>query len=432
MTAQPLPQPLPQLSDRDLRRYARHLTLTGFGAQAQRQLRGSRVLVVGAGGLGSPALWYLAAAGVGHITIIDDDVVDESNLQRQVIHRESDIGRPKAESARDAVLRLDSAMSVTALVERLHAGNALKLFAEHDIVLDGADNFATRYLSSDAAEITGTPLVWATILQFGAQLSVFWPGRGPMLRDLFPDIPDPDWVPTCAAAGVLGAMVGQVGAMMVVEAVKVLTGVGTAAVGKLLLIDALGGETRSLRFDADPDREPVTSLAELAQVCAPPQRTLNAPAPETTPAPLPQPGPELGPHAVAQLRERGAVVVDVREPDERAEVHIADSLFVPLGHIEQRGWAAIAEQLATADSGAASPAPQPQGASAAGLPTTVVLQCRSGARSARALALLSGAQVGFEPGSAASQSVGAPADIELINLHGGIIAWEAAGLPVVR
>ena len=138
------------------------------------------------------------------------------------------------------------------------------------------------------------------------------------------------------------------------------------------------------------------------------------------------------PHAVAQLRERGAVVVDVREPDERAEVHIADSLFVPLGHIEQRGWAAIAEQLATSDSGAASPAPQPQGAGAAGLPATVVLQCRSGARSARALALLSGAQVGSESSSAASQSVGAPADIELINLHGGIIAWEAAGLPVVR
>ena len=152
-------------------------------------------LVVGAGGLGSPALWYLAAAGVGHITIIDDDVVDESNLQRQVIHRESDIGRPKAESARDAVLRLDSAMSVTALVERLHAGNALKLFAEHDIVLDGADNFATRYLSSDAAEITGTPLVWATILQFGAQLSVFCPAAGRCCAISSPTFPTPTGFP---------------------------------------------------------------------------------------------------------------------------------------------------------------------------------------------------------------------------------------------
>ncbi|MGX6515765.1 MAG: ThiF family adenylyltransferase [Corynebacterium amycolatum] len=176
------------LSDRDLRRYARHLTLPGFGAEGQRTLRASRVLVIGAGGLGSPALLYLAGAGVGHITIIDDDVVDESNLQRQVIHRESDIGRPKAESAADAVRRLDSEASVTAIVDRLSVDNAEKLFATHDVVLDGADNFATRYLSSDAAELTGTPLVWATILQFAGQLSVFWPGHGPMLRDLYPDI----------------------------------------------------------------------------------------------------------------------------------------------------------------------------------------------------------------------------------------------------
>ena len=386
------------LSDRDLRRYARHLTLPGFGAEGQRTLRASRVLVIGAGGLGSPALLYLAGAGVGHITIIDDDVVDESNLQRQVIHRESDIGRPKAESAADAVRRLDSEASVTAIVGRLSVDNAEELFATHDVVLDGADNFATRYLSSDAAELTGTPLVWATILQFAGQLSVFWPGRGPMLRDLYPDIPDPGSVPSCAAGGVLGAMVGQIGSMMVVEAIKVLTGVGKVAVGKLVLIDALEATTRTLSFAADPEREPVSDLTEIAQVCA-------ASWTEDEEAPA-QSMRSIGPNTAHELLARGVPLIDVREPEEHAEVAIAESVLVPLGDIRSRGWAAVNEALAQAD-GVATGA------------EGVLIHCHSGVRSQQAIELL------------ASEIEADGAIPELINLDGGIVAWQAAGQETV-
>ncbi|MFW2584430.1 ThiF family adenylyltransferase [Corynebacterium amycolatum] len=385
------------LSDRDLRRYARHLTLPGFGAEGQRTLRSSRVLVIGAGGLGSPALLYLAGAGVGHITIIDDDVVDESNLQRQVIHRESDIGRPKAESAADAVRRLDSEASVTAIVGRLSVDNAEELFATHDVVLDGADNFATRYLSSDAAELTGTPLVWATILQFAGQLSVFWPGHGPMLRDLYPDIPDPGSVPSCAAGGVLGAMVGQIGSMMVVEAIKVLTGVGKVAVGKLVLIDALEATTRTLSFAADPEREPVSDLTEIAQVCA-------ASWTEDEEAPA-QSVRSIGPNTAHELLAEGVPLIDVREPEEHAEVAIVGSVLVPLGDIRSRGWAAIRE--AWAERNLQSNYPR------------VLIHCHSGGRSQQAIELL------------ASEIEADGAIPELINLDGGIVAWQAAGQETV-
>ncbi|MFP2060558.1 ThiF family adenylyltransferase [Corynebacterium amycolatum] len=385
------------LSDRDLRRYARHLTLPGFGAEGQRTLRASRVLVIGAGGLGSPALLYLAGAGVGHITIIDDDVVDESNLQRQVIHRESDIGRPKAESAADAVRRLDSEASVTAIVDRLSVDNAEKLFATHDVVLDGADNFATRYLSSDAAELTGTPLVWATILQFAGQLSVFWPGHGPMLRDLYPDIPDPGSVPSCAAGGVLGAMVGQIGSMMVVEAIKVLTGVGKAAVGKLVLIDALEATTRTLSFATDPEREPVSDLTEIAQVCAASWSENEDGAEQNVRS--------VGPHAVRELLAEGVPLIDVREPEEYAEAAIAGSVLVPLGEIRSRRWAAIREAWAERNLQPNSP--------------RVVIHCHSGARSQQAIELLAGEV----------ETDGATP--ELINLDGGIVAWQAAGQETV-
>lgn len=384
------------LSDRDLRRYARHLTLPGFGAEGQRTLRASRVLVIGAGGLGSPALLYLAGAGVGHITIIDDDVVDESNLQRQVIHRESDIGRPKAESAADAVRRLDSEASVTAIVGRLSVDNAEELFATHDVVLDGADNFATRYLSSDAAELTGTPLVWATILQFAGQLSVFWPSHGPMLRDLYPDIPDPGSVPSCAAGGVLGAMVGQIGSMMVVEAIKVLTGVGKVAVGKLVLIDALEATTRTLSFAADPEREPVSDLTEIAQVCAASWSEEEVPAQSVR---------SIGPNTAHELLARGVPLIDVREPDEHAEVAIAGSVLVPLGDIRSRGWAAIREAWAERNLQPNSP--------------RVVIHCHSGARSQQAIELL------------ASDTEADGVTPELINLDGGIVAWQAAGQETV-
>ena len=419
-------QPKPALNERDLRRYARHLTLDGFGPEAQRALRGSRALVIGAGGLGSPSLLYLAAAGIGHITVIDDDVVDESNLQRQIIHREADLGRPKAESARDAILRLDSQASVSAIVGRLTPENALTLFADHDVVLDGADNFATRYLSSDAAEITGTPLVWATIAQFTGQLSVFWPGRGPMLRDLFPEVPDPDSVPSCAAGGVLGAMVGQIGSMMAIEAIKVLTEVGQPAIGKLVMIDALGANTRALSFAADPDRRPVTDLEEIAAVCGPlfpgeiPQSVSSRMS--DTGTQLEEDGSGMEEMTVYEAQERlqgepkRTVLIDVREPAEYAEASIPGSILAPLSDIEVHGWEAVDKAVAAAGRDA--------GLDPAGVDTLIV-HCRSGARSARAIEILQ-ADPDFKQADPDFKRAAAglrPA--HLVNLAGGILAWQA-------
>ena len=260
------------------------------------------------------------------------------------------------------------------------------------------DNFATRYLSSDAAELTGTPLVWATILQFAGQLSVFWPGRGPMLRDLYPDIPDPGSVPSCAAGGVLGAMVGQIGSMMVVEAIKVLTGVGQVAVGKLVLIDALEATTRTLSFAADPEREPVSDLTEIAQVCA-----ASWSEDEEDPA---QSVRSIGPNMAHELLARGVPLIDVREPDEHAEAAIAGSVLVPLGDIRSRRWAAVNEALAQAD-GVATGA------------EGVLIHCHSGVRSQQAIELL------------ASDTEADGVTPELINLDGGIVAWQAAGQETV-
>lgn len=286
-------------------RYARHLTLPGFGEEGQERLLNAKVLVIGAGGLGSPILNYLAAAGVGHITVLDDDRVELSNLQRQTIHTEARVGELKVESARQALMGLNSSISVDARAERLTPANALELFNAHDIVLDGADNFATRYLSNDAAELTGTPLVWGTIMQFSGQISVFHPGQGPMLRDLFPDIPDADSVPSCALGGVLGALAGQVGSMMVIEAIKVLTRVGEPLIGRLLLIDALNASTRTLAFDRDPQRAPVTSLAELENVCA----------------------------VVPVVEQPIGLLVDVRTDEEWAAGFIPGAIHVPLDQL---------------------------------------------------------------------------------------------------
>lgn len=378
-----LVEPGPPLGDAEAARYARHLALPGLGPVGQRRLRAARVLVVGAGGLGSPILAYLAAAGVGRLTVIDDDVVEESNLQRQVLHRTADLGRPKAESAADAVRRLDPAAAVTAVVGRLGADNAADLFAGHHLVLDGADNFATRYLCADAGELTGTPVVWGTIDRFAGQVSVFWPGEGPLLRDLYPEQPDAASVPSCAAGGVLGALVGLVGSTMAVEALKVLAGIGEPAVGRLLLIDALTARTRELAFAPDPDRPPATVLARPGAATA---------------APAPQPPPTVGATALAaELAGPAApTVVDVRDPAETADPPIGPAHPVPLAAILDRGWAALADLP-----GCAGPRPAP-----------VVLACRTGARAARARAALAA-----DPAT--------PEGTGLRVLAGGALAWAA-------
>ena len=283
----PLVAPGPELSTPELERYARHLALPGVGTEGQRRLAAARVLVVGAGGLGSPALLYLAAAGVGTIGIVDDDAVDTSNLQRQVIHGGSDVGRRKVDSARESIADVNPHVHVVEHALRLDADNALDVLRGYDVVLDGADNFPTRYLVSDAAEVLGLPVVWGSIYRFQGQVSVFWaaprfavpddaahpdaarpdpagPGeqgsRGVTYRDVFPVPPPPGAAPDCATGGVFGAMCGTVGSVMATEAIKLVTGAGTTLLGRLAVYDALDLSWRQLTVRADPTREPVTAL----------------------------------------------------------------------------------------------------------------------------------------------------------------------------
>lgn len=379
MTRPPLVGPGPPLAPERAARFARHLPLPGIGAEGQRRIAHARVLVIGAGGLGSPILQYLAAAGVGHLTIIDDDRVERTNLQRQVLHGDADVGIPKAESARAAIAAQDAQVQVTALVERLTPANALALFQAHDLVLDGADNFATRYLVNDAAELTGTPVVWGSILQFAGQVSVFWPGQGPMLRDLYPDIPDEDSIADCATGGVFGALCGVIGSAMAVEALKLICGVGDPLVGRLARHDALAARWSDLRFVSDPDRPAVTDLEEVTVLCqVAPGRAEDISAGEVA----------------ARLRsaEPGLVVVDVRTDDERAGGLIAGSHHVPLDRVLADGWGAIADAL--------GPEAQSGG--------DIVITCQGGIRSARAIDALAAT---------------APEGTVLRNLVGGMNAY---------
>jgi molybdopterin/thiamine biosynthesis adenylyltransferase/rhodanese-related sulfurtransferase len=385
----PLVAPGPPLSPEEIARYSRHLSLPSFGLEGQRRLRAASVLVIGAGGLGSPVLNYLAAAGIGSITIVDDDVVETSNLQRQIIHGTADVGRSKVESAAAALHRLDPDLTVRTIEGRLNPDNALDLFSGHDVVLDGADNFATRYLSNDAAELTGTPLVWGTIFRFSGQVSTFVPGHGPMLRDLFPDIPDPDSVPNCAEGGVLGVLCGTVGSAMATEAIKLICGIGTPFIGRLLRYDALAGEYSTLRFSPDPDRPTVTDLTEVAAACA---VTASTSAADDGSAAGVE---EIDPAELLSLGET-TVLLDVREDWERALRVIPGSLHLPLERIREHGWDAVSE---VCDSAAEGPARR-----------EVVVHCKSGVRSAEAVSLL---------------TKNAPPAMRLRSLAGGIDAWAA-------
>ncbi|UER54998.1 molybdopterin-synthase adenylyltransferase MoeB [Kineosporiaceae bacterium SCSIO 59966] len=371
MSLPPLVEPGPPLRAEQVERYSRHVLLPGIGEQGQRRLAAARVLVVGAGGLGAPVLTYLAAAGVGTIGVVDDDVVDTSNLQRQVVHGTDDVGRPKVDSAVDALARLNPLVTVVPHRERLTADNALAVLGGYDLVVDGADNFPTRYLVSDACSLLGVPEVWGSVFRFDAQVSVFWAGHGPTYRDLFPEPPPPGAVPSCAEGGVLGAMVGAVGSVMATEAVKLVTGAGEPLLGRLLVLDALAMTWRTVTVRPDPHAAPVTSLADAAASCAP--------------AP-----PVLGPDAVVDaptlagwLQAGDVDLVDVRGEDEAALVSIPGSRLVPLPRI--LSGEAIGE-----------------------LPRDrrTVLYCKSGVRSAQALQVLRGH--GYD---------------QAVHLDGGVLAW---------
>jgi sulfur-carrier protein adenylyltransferase/sulfurtransferase len=266
-TAVPLPplvEPGGPLTPGAHRRYARHLILDGFGDEAQRRLAAARVLVVGAGGLGSPVLLYLAAAGVGTLGIADADTVDETNLQRQILHGQADLGREKVDSARDRVLAQNPDVRVRPHPVRVHRGNALDLLDGYHLVVDASDNFTTRYLLGDACEMLRLPHLWGAVQGFDGQVSVFWSGHGPVYRDLFPSPPHPGAAPSCGEAGILGVTCAAVGSVMATEAVKLLCGLGDPLVGRLLVFDGLAMSWRTVRARPDPDRTPVTSLDDGA------------------------------------------------------------------------------------------------------------------------------------------------------------------------
>lgn len=391
----PLVDPVAELDAEALARYSRHVILPQVGVEGQRRLASARVAVVGAGGLGSPTLLYLAAAGVGTIGIIDDDVVDASNLQRQVIHGQSDLGRPKVDSAADALAEVNPSVRVVRHPVRLDADSALDVLGGYHLVLDGADNFPTRYLVADACEILGLPEVWGSIYRFDGQVSVFWArpdgpdgDRGPVYRDLFPEPPPPGSVPSCAEGGVLGVLCAAIGSVMATEAVKLICGIGEPLLGRMLVFDALAMDWRTLRVRPDPDRAPVTELLDYEAFCG-----LDAPAPAL---------PEVDAATLAtMLAERDAgradfTLVDVRESYEREIVTIPGAVALPL--------ADLLDALAA------------DGAAAAAVPDgPLVVHCKSGVRSATAL-----------------QALHAAGRTDAVHVAGGVLAWVAdvdPGLP---
>ncbi|TFC52136.1 ThiF family adenylyltransferase [Cryobacterium shii] len=380
MAIPPLVEPVARLSAAESVRTARQRRLPQLNELGQRRLANARVLVLGAGGLGSPALVYLAAAGVGTIGIVDSDDVEPSNLQRQIVHGQADVGRPKVVSAAESIAAIAPETVVVQHGERLDAGNAAIILGGYDVIIDGTDNFPTRFLVNDTCAALGLPLVWASVLRFDAQLSVFWATppagsglTGVHLRDLFPTPPAEGEVPNCAEAGVLGALCGQVGSLMATEAIKLIAGIGTPLIGRILVIDALSG-----RFTEVPLLGTGIAAAD--------------PNPPATAAAAPNAWPTITPvELVARLGARAKstdafLVVDVREPDEHTESAIPDAVLLPLA------------ELLTAEGMATLPRDVP-----------LVLHCHTGTRAARAATALQAA--GFT---------------DLTLLDGGIVAWDAA------
>jgi adenylyltransferase/sulfurtransferase len=377
----------PELLPAESLRYARHLSLDGVGRAGQRRLKQSRVLVVGAGGLGSPVAMYLAAAGVGTLGIADFDVVDVTNLQRQVIHGTSDVGRPKLDSARDRIGEINPHVAVEPIAARLTSANALEIVREYDVVVDGTDNFPTRYLLNDACVLAGKPNVYGSILRWEGQASVFWAGRGPCYRCLFAEPPPPGMVPNCAEGGVLGVLPGIVGSVQATEALKLLLGAGDSLVGRLLLFDALRMKFREMRLRRDPacpicgDHPTIHALIDYERFCG-----LAPEAPSTEGEMYDDGIPAMTPAELKARLDRGdrLTIIDVREPFEWDIGNLGDhgARLIPLGQLPER-----ADEIDPADE--------------------VVLHCRSGVRSAHALEHLR------EQGYA-----------RLWNLDGGILAWS--------
>lgn len=321
----PLVAPGPPLPSALRGRYARTEQLPGFGEVAQRRLRAARVLVVGAGGLGSAVLPLLAGAGFGTIGIVDDDSVEASNLPRQTIHRERDLGRQKTASAADAVHAIDAGIDVQVFPERLTAVNAERILGGFDLVLDGSDNFPTRYLVDDAAGLAGVPVVWGAVHRFGGQAGLSWAAHGPHYRDLFPVPPEPGTVPSCAEAGVLPSVCGVIGSLMASEAIKVVTGEGDLLLGRVVVHDGLRGSFRELAYASDPGAEPITELIDYDLFCG--LTPTASPATASAARPTTISATELAARLAAG---RPHILLDVREPWEADIAELPGSLLVPL------------------------------------------------------------------------------------------------------
>ena len=376
----PLVEPADELTIDEVRRYSRHLIIPDVGMTGQKRLKNAKVLVIGAGGLGSPALLYLAAAGVGTLGIIDDDVVDESNLQRQVIHGQSDIDKPKALSAAESVAETNPYVKTIVHQERLDNDNVLEIFSQYDLILDGTDNFATRYLVNDAAVILGKPYVWGSIYRFEGQVSVFWAQEGPQYRDLYPEPPPPGMVPSCAEGGVLGVLCASIGSIMVTEAIKLITGIGDPLIGRLMVYDALEMRYTTLKIRRDPEGVlPTELMDDYVAFC-------GAVSDEAAEAAA---GSTISVQTLdGWLKERADggrdfALVDVREPNEYEINKIPGSVLIPKGDVLS---GKAFEQLSQNKQ--------------------VVLYCKSGVRSAEALAVLKGA--GYS---------------DAVHVGGGVSAW---------
>ncbi|OBH01134.1 adenylyltransferase/sulfurtransferase MoeZ [Mycobacterium sp. E2699] len=375
----PLVEPAAGLSRDEVARYSRHLIIPELGVEGQKRLKNARVLVIGAGGLGAPALLYLAAAGVGTIGIVDFDVVDESNLQRQIIHGVADVGRPKSRSARDSIAAINPLVDVRLHEFRLDSHNAVELFGQYDLILDGTDNFATRYLVNDAAVLAGKPYVWGSIYRFEGQVSVFWEdapdGRGLNYRDLYPEPPPPGSVPSCAEGGVLGIVCSSIASVMGTEAIKLITGIGEPLLGRLMIYDALQMSYRTIIVRKDPARPRITGLIDYDDFCGAVSSEGTAAAADST----------ITPRELRELLDSGKklALIDVREPVEWNINHIDGARLIP-------------KSLLSSGEGLAQ------------LPhdRTAVLYCKTGVRSAEALAAVK--KAGFS---------------DAVHLQGGIVAW---------
>ncbi|MCP2336478.1 adenylyltransferase/sulfurtransferase MoeZ [Actinomadura rupiterrae] len=382
MSLPPLVEPAPELTRDEVNRYSRHLIIPDVGMAGQKRLKNARVLCVGAGGLGSPALMYLAAAGVGTLGVIDFDVVDESNLQRQIIHRQSTLGLPKAESAAQTVREINPLIDVVVHNTALDRDNILDIFGQYDLIVDGTDNFATRYMVNDAAVLLGKPYVWGSIYRFDGQASVFWAEHGPCYRCLYPEPPPPGMVPSCAEGGVLGVLCASIGSIQVNEAIKLLTGIGEPLVGRLMIYDALEMSYRTVKVRKDPDcplcgeNPTITELMEDYEAfCGAVSDEAAQAAKDST----------ISVHDLKAMQDRDEKIflVDVREPNEYEIVSIPGATLIPKGEFLN---GSALERL-----------PQDR---------QIVLHCKSGVRSAEALAVVKSAGFG-----------------DAVHVGGGIVAW---------